>query len=391
MLGSVAWSQKVYDLPDAGSVSKAWDKIHGVNYLPSYAASPYQCWNDYKPEVIRKELGLARKIGFNSVRVFLSFTCFESKPTLFLTNFSDFAQACKDQGMSVMPVLFDSWGVEVDPQDRLELLGAGLNPGEPRREPLAAAYKRFLSLPQTYRIDAKRYERLLRTIAEASAPDRMVPLAKDPSVPFWGEWLPSPGRERMGKKDWPACKEFVKKVIEPFKDDSFIAAWDIMNEPDALRVFDADPPPPTAAYDFAAEMTKEAKKAGPSQPLTVGTAGGLAGARVFMLKEDLVSLHVFQRPISEMLAEIREAGKRGKPVVLTAGGAFLFPTGRRELSDEGQEELLRKTVEPLVREKTGFYLWHLIEGKGITPWSALVRENGELKPAAVWLNKTLTP
>ncbi len=363
-----------------------WSRVRGVNYLPSYAASPRQFWGDFREEIVGIEISRAHRIGFNSFRVFLSYDAFAERPSEFVEDFETLISICRDEGVTLMPVLFDSWGAEYDQAYSLSLdvSSSAKLKSEIRRTTAEVAYKKFLSRPDAYRLDAKNYERLLGLIALKLLPSRLVPETMDPSSPYWVEWTPSPPRDRLSEKDWPRYREFVKTIMEPNREDPIIAAWDLMNEPDSIRIF-GERGDARMVYDFLDEMIRATREIRPKQPITIGTAQGWAGARVFMNKLDLISIHLQQQPLSDLVADFREAGKRGKPVVISSIGGNFFPVSEREISDETQREEMRRLYFQLQRERAGFYLWHCVEGESITPWAGLLRRDGSLKPAAEFL------
>lgn len=382
-LGGEGKPTEEYDLPEHDQLD--WSRVRGVNYLPAYAASPYHMWKNYNPDIIRLDLVRAHQIGFNSVRVFLSFLAYESKPSAFIANWQDFMQAAQAEGLTVMPVLFDSWGVDLERDYSVDAqLGAAS--ATTRHETTRTAYDKFRSRPDAYALDVRMYERMMRVIAEVATPDRPVPVSTDPSAAFWGDWAPSPGINRMTGTSLERCDGFVKAVIEPFKTSSFIAAWDIMNEPDSIRVFtrdqSADP-----VYEFVSAMLRAARAAAPFQPITVGASDAWRGARVFVNKVDVVSLHAIQESGGDLSAALRQAELRNRPAVVTACGALMFPSRDEDISHDSQLREVRDAVSQMRRVDTGFYLWHLIEGKGVTPWCGLLNADGTPKPAAELLKK----
>lgn len=82
--------------------------IHGANYTPSYAATDVETWLRYDPDTIDRELGLAKSIGLNTVRVFLQSLVYHHDPDRFLANFEHFLSAAASHDIKVMPILFDS-------------------------------------------------------------------------------------------------------------------------------------------------------------------------------------------------------------------------------------------------------------------------------------------
>ncbi len=345
-----------------------WSAVRGVNYLAGYAASPDEMWRRYDPEAIRRELGAAARLGLNSVRVFLSFRTYEATPTSFLEHWGDFLTAAGETGLTVLPVLFDGWGV--DP------------PRLARRESTRAAFERFLSRPATYRLHPT-YERSLKTIALELTPDRGVPAVMDPGSVYWGDWRPSPEPDRLGPEHWPLFEEFVVRMIEPRRTDPAIVAWDLMNEPQAGQAF-TTAPPNAAAAEFVLALARRAHELDPAQPITIGAGGGWDGATAYRLHVELISLHAYQKPGSRLAADLAEARRQsdGRPLLITHVGGIMFPASAAEAAEAAQAEAIRQTLAMAERARAGFYLWHLIEGPGLTPWAGLLRSDGSARPAA---------
>ena len=82
--------------------------MHGANYIPSYAATDVEIWNNYDHETIDRELGYGERIGLNCVRVFLQSLVYHHDPERFLNNLADFVACADAHGMKTMPILFDS-------------------------------------------------------------------------------------------------------------------------------------------------------------------------------------------------------------------------------------------------------------------------------------------
>ncbi len=92
-----------------GSVARddfAW--MRGANYIPTYAATDVQMWLCYDHDTIARELGFARNIGLNCVRVWLQSLVFHHQPERFLASFEDFLSTADALALKVIPILFDS-------------------------------------------------------------------------------------------------------------------------------------------------------------------------------------------------------------------------------------------------------------------------------------------
>ncbi len=80
----------------------------GSNFLPSTAINQLEMFQTetFDKKTIRKELGLAKSLGFNSMRVYLHDLLWEIKDE-FLINFEKFLSICKESNIKPIIVLFD--------------------------------------------------------------------------------------------------------------------------------------------------------------------------------------------------------------------------------------------------------------------------------------------
>lgn len=49
-----------------------YSHIRGFNYTPSYAQNDLDFWNNYRHDVVDREMGYAQRLGLNSARIFLA-------------------------------------------------------------------------------------------------------------------------------------------------------------------------------------------------------------------------------------------------------------------------------------------------------------------------------
>lgn len=360
------------EAPPSQDVAAALESIHGANYIPSYAASPYETWDRYDGEVVRRELAAAARIGIDSVRVWLSYSAYEGRSGEFVEHWSDFIRACRENKLTVLPVLFDSRGV--DPEARLE--GTQIT---------RAAYERFLSRPGAYRLRPG-YKRFLAVAALELQPSHPIPNSHDPGVVYWGEWSPSPDPNRLGEDFRADHLRYLADVVAPHARERTIVAWEVVNEPGGRPLFsEAARGGPWPAFSMA--MVDAVREIGPSQPLTVGLQGGYRASSLLLTKVDFVSLHLSQRKPGAILAEIAEARRlsRGMPILVGEGGACLFPASAADAAEDRQTDFVRGAVMAFESRRVGYYVWQLVQGRAMTPWTGLLDAEGEPKPAALWL------
>lgn len=84
----------------------------GAIYIPARAWNAYQMWEHYDAKIIGRDIGYARSLRLNALRVWLSYEFWRADKTALRQRFAHFLQACHAVGIKVMPVLFEGDGVE---------------------------------------------------------------------------------------------------------------------------------------------------------------------------------------------------------------------------------------------------------------------------------------
>ena len=280
--------------------------VRGANYVPSYARNDVQLWMDYDSSVIDRELGYAARLKLNTVRVFLNQLVFEKQPTKFLADFEDFLALCDKHQIKAMPVLFDSC---FDPQS----------------------------------VDLKNYANL--------------------------NWIPSPGFDRIGIKEWPASQDYIRAVVGAHKNDSRIVLWDVMNEPEGTAHYN-QPEGRATIHDFLRRALREVRSQGATQPLGIGWASS-RNIVVSLDLSDVILWHNYGDPnaLRDDVLRVKEIGRVfGKPVILNE---FV---GRPQQPVEG-------ALPVVSQEKVGWVLWELMLGKtqftqGKSPYQGHIYPDG---------------
>jgi hypothetical protein len=148
-------------------------------------------------------------------------------------------------------------------------------------------------------------------------------------------WQASPGRRRLAAAHRPALRRYVEDFLGPFGRDPRVIAWDLYNEPQNRD----------DSVALVRDVFAWARRAGPSQPLTVCWYGSLMS--------DITSIHFYVSPTREPeeAARLIEAAKSyPRPVVATEA------LGR---PDHGE---LEEVLPLLADESIGWYLWELMIG-----------------------------
>ena len=231
--------------------------LFGFNYIPSTDVNSTEMWQreTFDRETIKRELALAAETGYNSCRVFLQYIIWENERDGFLETFRDFCEIAAENGISVMPVLFDDCAF------------AGKEPYLGSQNPPA------------------------------------------PGVHNSG-WTPSPG---SSVADNPAkaqiLHDYVKSIVSGFKESKNIIIWDLYNEPGNNSRGSKCLPLVEKAFSWARESN-------PSQPLTTGVWEFKEYDGKFADMSDIITYHDYNSPeISKERIDILKHYNR--PVICT--------------------------------------------------------------------------
>lgn len=307
----------------------------GANYITSTAINQLEMFQPgmFDPRRIDVELRVARLIGLNTVRVFLHDQLWTQDQRGFQHRLAQFVGLAARNGIKPMFVFFDScW-------DPLPQLG-------PQRPPRPGVHN--------------------------------------------SGWVQSPGAERLGDRRYHAVlREYVVGVLNQFRNDQRVLAWDLWNEPDNL----ADVYQKVERRDKVELVTALlpqvfgwARSVNPPQPLTSGVWQGEWGnprrrspiADIQLANSDVITFHSYAKP-SEFEDRINELAPWGRPILCT----------------EYMARTLDSTVEGILpiaqRRNVGAYTWGLIAGKTQTylPWDSW--ERPYLSPPAEWFHDLVHP
>jgi len=235
---------------------RVWDwyaslgAVKGVNYIPRYAVNSVAMWmaDQFDPDIIKEELGWARRAGYTSVRVQLQAVVWQADPDGFLERFEKFLELAAGQGLKVVPILFDDLNLAGD-------------------EPVAEAQPD--PIPGTHN----------------------------------SRWLPSPGHARViDPAQWPALERYVTQIMKTYRDDERILFWDLYNMPGAGPNVDDSLPLMDASLRWARDTD-------PQQPIAVAVWSRFASAMsAFQLeRSDFITFQSFDPPeqVEALLAYLK--------------------------------------------------------------------------------------
>ena len=302
--------------------AQAWGRqagwLVGSNYAPATAINQLDMWQaeTWDPRTIDRELGWARGLGFNTMRVFLHDLAWRQDPQGFLNRVDEFLAIADRHGIRPMLVLFDAvW----DPFPR-----AGR-----QRQPVPGLHN--------------------------------------------SGWLQSPGVEilRDSMRYDAELEPYVKAVVGRFASDRRVLAWDLFNEPDNLNRGSYGAFEPANKGELALVLLRRsfrwAREMNPTQPLTAGPWKGdwldpsqTAPITTFMLESsDIITFHSYD-PLQSIQRLVTSLQRYGRPVICTEYMAR--PRGSTF-----------ETVLPYFKERqVGAINWGFVSGESQTiyPWDS---------------------
>ncbi len=233
--------------------------VKGFNYVPRYAVNSVEMWMEgpFDADIIAEELGWARNAGYTAVRVQLQAVVWEADQDGFIERFGNFLDLAADEGLRVVPVLFDD----------LNMAGRDPTP-DPQPEP---------------------------------EPDRHN-----------AQWVPSPGHTSVvDRSAWPLLEDYVTSVIKAFRRDQRILFWDLYNMAGAGPDREASLPLMDQAFIWAREVE-------PAQPLAVPawTLFGSAMTARKLERSDLITFQSFGTA-SEVDALLMLLRRHDRPIICT--------------------------------------------------------------------------
>ncbi len=83
--------------------------LRGFNCIPSWGARIEDSWWFYDGVKMRKEMALARSVHANAIRLWIEFSAWYRDPDKVTASFLDAVAAIDENGMKVMPCLFNRW------------------------------------------------------------------------------------------------------------------------------------------------------------------------------------------------------------------------------------------------------------------------------------------
>ncbi len=296
----------------------------GANFIPSNAINQLEMWQDetFSIDVIQRELGFAKSIGMNMMRVFLHDLLWEDDAAGLLSKMDQYLTVSDQLGIKTMFVFFDDcWN---------------------------------------------------DTFSLGKQPDP-IPLSHNSG------WVQSPGSVAANDPSQRTRLEaYVKGVLTHFANDQRILAWDLYNEPgngscgdhvtrSGLRE--------SASLPLLLDVFRWAEEISPSQPYTVGVWNQSEGFNELneasLAYSDIVSFHFYgnKTDMADFIKRLKERAA-GRPMICTEYMA-------RHLDSTFADVL------PVLKEAhVGAVNWGVVSGKTQTiyPWDSYQSDDRYTKP-----------
>ena len=252
---------------------RAQRRLVGANYIPANAINQLEMFqpDTYDPRRIHAELGMARKLGLNTMRVFLHDLLWVQDRHGFLRRLMQFVTIAASHAIKPLFVFFDScW----DPHPRLG----------PQHAPVPGVHN--------------------------------------------SGWVQSPGADRLGDPGYATVlNDYVTGVLRQFRNDDRILGWDLWNEPDnPAKVYRAVER--SDKFDLVAALLPQvfewARAVDPVQPLTSGVWQGAWAdpgrrstiAGIQLDNSDVISFHSYAKP-ADFEGRIAELTPMQRPILCT--------------------------------------------------------------------------
>ncbi len=245
----------------------------GSNYIPSNAINQLEMWQagTFDAARIDTELGWARSIGMNTMRVFLHDLLWQQDAEGFRKRLDTFLSIADKHHIRPLLVLFDScW----DPNPQLG----------PQHAPVPGVHN--------------------------------------------SGWVQSPGARALDDPaQYPRLEAWVKGVVGAFANDPRILGWDVWNEPDNTNAGSYTDPPDKEqrVLVLLPRVFAWARSVHPAQPLTSGVWNGRDWSTPAKLSpmetiqignSDVISFHSYE-PAGEFERRVKSLKNYGRPILCT--------------------------------------------------------------------------
>ncbi|MFY0256352.1 1,4-beta-xylanase [Chitinophaga sp. 30R24] len=257
LLSTAAAAQETWPVDKANDWYRQQPWMTGANFSPSTAVNQLEMWQaaTFDTATIRRELGYAAAIGFNTMRVYLHHVAWQEDAIGFKERIKTYLSIAGENGIKTIFVFFDDcWSDHYRPG--------------PQPAPIPSVHN--------------------------------------------SRWLKDPG---SAIDDNPALMDtlqwYVKDILTTFKDNIYVSMWDLYNEPGHFGHGDK-------SWPLLKNVVAWAREIRPSQPITIGIWNdGFTAFNQYQLENsDVITFHNY-RDTTSLITAIDTLTHYGKPVICT--------------------------------------------------------------------------
>jgi hypothetical protein len=300
----------------------------GANYIFSTASNQLEMWRaeTFDAPTIERELGMAEDLGMNAMRVFLHYMVWHKDPGAFKHRVNAYLKMADFHHIKTVFVLFDScW-------DPFPELG-------PQRPPQPGIHN--------------------------------------------SRWVQSPGaKPLMDPRETGDVLAYVQDIVQEYRDDKRVLAWDVWNEPDNRNEASygaAEPANKLALVEALLPKVFTYARAGlPEQPLTSGLWHGdwsdpaklTAIEKIQLDYSDVISFHNYDKP-EEFERRVLTLEARHRPILCT------------EYMARPRGSTFQSILPIAKRHNVAAFNWGFVAGKTQTylPWDSWQHPYIDKQPA----------
>ena len=311
----------------------------GCNFVPSDASNQIEMWSSstFNPKLIDAELAMAQKLGFNTMRVFLSDVVWRHEGQKFFENVDKYLQIADSHGIKTLFVFFDScWN----------------------------SVSKYGKQPE-------------------------------PNNTHNSGWKKTPSLEILADTSkWDYMKQYVQSIIKRYANDRRVVLWDIYNEPGNIRsehivggakslTEDDVKRLKQCALKLVKESAEWARECNPLQPITFGvyepdsSPHGKMFNKTQYEESDVISYHTYS-PLRTHINLVKEMRKYDRPIMCL----------------EWMARHLGSTFNPILKYLKEERIWScsfgLVAGKMQTwiPWPRIAKDTPN---SNIWFHDIFKP
>ncbi len=286
----------------------------GANFIPSTAINQLEMWQEasFDKVTIDRELGYARAIGMNAMRVYLHDLLWDQDSTGFVKRINAFLEIADKHHIKPFFVLFDScW------------------------DPFPKLGKQRMPTPFVHN----------------------------------SGWVQSPGYTALkDSTQYKRLERYVKGVVSNFKDDKRVLGWDVWNEPDNTNASSYGKQELPDKINYVLPLLQKAflwcRSVNPTQPITSGVWLGDWSAhdklkaidKLQLEQSDIITFHNYDNG-AEFEKRIQWLQRYGKPIICT------------EYMARGNNSTFESSLPTAQKYRVGVFNWGLVDGKTQTKYA----------------------